>query len=199
MGAFFPFGNAYSYAYDPYSGVEYGDKWSGLASGGLMIEADVGFRFGRHYIVYAFWEHAKMGIGNDPTWRTGTHWAELRAFGDQESANSDFPGIGFRWTARPDATGLVVDLGLGYRWFKETWTSGTEINMEGFGDFRLGFGVDTRINRSFSISPMLMFSSGTFNDRRITLPNVKEQPLPGYAGSHGTFTLSVGGHFDFGN
>ena len=199
MGAFFPFGNAYSYAYDPYSGVEYGDKWSGLASGGLMIEADVGFRFARRYIVYAFWEHAKMGIGNDPTWRTGTHWAELRAFGDRGIGELRFSGTRLsmdRASRRhgprggPRARLPLVQRDLDQR----------DRNQHGgLRRLSLGSGVDTQINRSFSISPMLMFSSGTFNDRRITLPNVKEQPLPGYAGSHGTFTLSVGGHFDFGN
>src|ERR1043165_1650187 len=44
LGALFPFGNAYALGYDPYYG-EYGDKWAGLASSGLMIEADVGIRF----------------------------------------------------------------------------------------------------------------------------------------------------------
>jgi hypothetical protein len=194
----FPFGNAYAVGYDPYYG-EYGDKWSGLASSGLLVEADLGFRFARHYIVYGFWEHARMGIGNDPSWRTGTHLIGVPAFGDQDTADTDYAGAGFRWTARPDATGLVVDLGLGYRWFDEKWTSGTEITMEGFGEFRLGFGVDTRINRSFTLSPMIAFSSGTFNDRQLTLPNQPSQPIPSYAGSHGTITLTVGGHFDFGN
>lgn len=199
LGALFPFGNAYALAYDQYSGIEYGDRWAGLASSGIMIEADVGVRFARHYIVYGFWEHAKLGIGNDPSWRTGTHSAMYPAFGEQDSANTDFPGIAFRWTSRPDATGFVVDLGLGYRWFTETWSSGAEMDMQGFGDFRLGFGVDTRINRYFSLSPLIMFSSGTFNDRRITLPGQAERSIASYAGSHGTVTLSVGGHFDFGN
>jgi hypothetical protein len=163
-----------------------------------LIEPDVGIRFARYYVVYGFWEHAKMGIGNDPSWRTGTHLVQVPAFGEQDVANTDFVGIGFRWSARPDATGLVVDVGLGHRWFRETWTSGTEISMQGFGEFRLGFGVDTRINRSFSISPLIMFSSGSFSDRQITLPNQQAQDIASYAGTHGTLTLSVGGHFDFG-
>jgi hypothetical protein len=198
VGALFPFGNAWAVGYDTYYG-EYGDKWSGLASSGLAVEADIGFRFARHYIVYGFWEHAHMGVGNDPSWRTGTHSIGLQAFGDQDSADTDYPGIGFRWSSRPDATGLVVDLGLGYRSFRESWTSGTEITMDGFGEFRLGFGVDSRVNRAFTLSPMIMFSSGTFSNRQITLPNQPSQDIPSYAGSHGTVTLSVGGHFDFGN
>jgi len=196
LGALFPFGNAYALGVDPYYG-EYGDSWAGLASGGLVVEADVGVRFARHYIVYGYWEHARMGTGNDSTWRTGPHLVPA-GFGDQDSANTDFPGIGFRWSARPDATGLVVDLGLGYRWFRETWSSGAQVEMQGFGEFRLGFGVDTRINRLFSLSPLIMFSSGSFSDRQITLPGLQAQAIPSYAGTHGTVTLSVGGHFDFG-
>jgi hypothetical protein len=195
----FPFGNAFDL---PYAGYYYevGDSWDGLASGGLALEGDVGARFARHYIVYGFWEHGWLGKGSDPSWRLGTHATDLPPFGAQDSATTDYPGVGFRWSSRPDSVGLVVDLGLGYRWFRERWSSGTKMDLQGFGEFRLGFGADIRINRAFSVSPLFMFSSGSFSDRQITLPGKPQQTLGNtYAGSHGTITLTVGGHFDFGS
>ncbi|HKQ67887.1 MAG TPA: hypothetical protein VJT73_01045 [Polyangiaceae bacterium] len=202
VGAIFPFGSAYNVRDGV--GYFYPERWEGMASSGLLVEGDVGARFGRNYIVYAFWEHGRLGTGSDPTWRTGTVTVPPDpadpGFGDQTSATTDYPGLGFRWTSRPDRTGLVVDLGLGYRWFRERWADGTKIDLQGFGEFRVGFGADVRVNRAFSISPLLAFTSGSFSEREITDPGApRARPILGtYAGSHGTLTLTVGGHFDFG-
>ncbi len=70
------------------------------------------------------------------------------------------------------------------------------MRLAGFGEFRAGFGADIRINRLFSLSPLFMFSTGEFHDRTITLAGQPERAIPSYTGSHGTVTLTVGGHFD---
>ncbi len=194
VGALFPFGNAYAIYSDPY--YEYGESWSGLASSGPAVEGDLGVRFARRFIIYGFWEHAWLGTGNDPSWRT-VGSPPVGPFGDQTSATTDYPGLGFRWSSRPDYTGLVIDVGLGYRWFRETWSSGTKMELQGFGEFRFGFGADIRMNRMLSISPLLMFSSGSFTDREITFPGSGPLPIDSVPGSHGTVTLSIGGHVDF--
>jgi hypothetical protein len=191
-GALFPFGHAYSTGRDYY--YEYGETWNGLASSGPMLEGDLGVRFARYYIVYGFWEHAFMGTGTDPTWRTGT--AESPGYGDQTSATTDFTGIGFRWSSRPDSVGLVIDIGLGYRWFRERWASGVKMDLHGFGEFRFGFGADVRMARAFTLTPLLTFSTGTFHDREFTSPERGNYSIPSYGGSHGTVVLSVGGSFD---
>ena len=196
VGAIFPFGNAYDYSYSPY--YNNGESWSGLASGGLAFEPNIGARFARHFVVYGFWEHGWLSTGSDPSWRTGTHSLAYPAFGDQSSATTDYPGLGFRWSARPDAAGVVVDLGVGYRWFREKWSSGTELTMGGFGEFRAGIGADIRVNRGFSLSPMLMFSSGSFSEREISLPGQPKSPIPSLGGSHGAINLTLGGYFDVG-
>ncbi len=194
LGVLFPFGNAYAIDAGPY--YEYGESWQGLASSGPSLEGDVGVRFARRYILYGFWEHAWLGTGSDPTWRT-VGSPPVGAFGDQKSATTDYAGVGFRWSSRPDYVGLVIDLGLGYRWFRERWNSGTAMDLQGFGEFRFGFGADIRMTRSFSLSPLIMFSSGSFIDREITFPGYAPAPIQSLAGSHGTVTLSIGGHFDF--
>jgi hypothetical protein len=198
-GALFPFGNAYIYGRDFY--YEYGESWNGLASSGPLVEADVGVRIARHYIVYGFWERAFMGTGSDATWRTGRPPATPEAsadppYGDQTSATTDFAGVGFRWSSRPDSVGLVLDLGLGYRWFRERWAGGYKMDLKGFGEFRFGFGADIRATRSFTLTPLLMFSTGTFHDRDFTSPVLGQYSIPSYGGSHGTVTLTIGGAFD---
>jgi hypothetical protein len=197
FGALLPFGNAYDLGYDIY-GYPVGERWDGLASSELGLEGDVGARFARRYIVYGFWEHGFMGTGGDSSWNgaTGMHLAGVPPFGEQRSATTDFTGAGFRWSSRPDAAGIVVDLGLGYRWFRESWASGASMTLKGFGEFRIGFGADVRVNRMFSVSPLFTFSTGNFHDRKVMLPGQPEQSIASYAGTHGTVTLTIGGHFD---
>jgi hypothetical protein len=203
VGALFPFGNAYDLpSADPY--YSYGESWEGLASGGLALEGDVGVRFSRRYIIYGFWEHGFMGTGGDPSWRsaTATHLVNadnsaVANFGDQTSAYTDFPGLGFRWSSRPDMVGFLIDLGLGYRWFHESWANGASMDLKGFGEFRIGFGADVRVNHLLSVSPVLSFTNGAFHDRTITLPGQPERSIGSYTGTHGTVTLTLGGHFDF--
>lgn len=196
LGALFPFGNAYTTGYDPSGYYAFGESWSGMASGGPVVEGDLGVRVARRYIIYGFWEHGWMGTGGDPTWRTSVPYAGGPPFGDQTSASTDYPGLGFRWTSRPDSVGFVIDLGLGYRWFRESWSSGTSVTLKGFGEFRAGFGADIRVNRLFSISPLFMFSTGEFQDREIVVAGQTPSPIASYTGSHGTITLTLGGHFD---
>jgi hypothetical protein len=191
----FPFGSAYTVGYDASGYYEIGESWSGLAGGGPAVEVDAGARLGRRYIVYGFWEHAFMGTGGDPSWRTTMPFQGSPVFGDQTSARTDYPGIGFRWSSRPDSVGFLVDLGIGYRWFQEKWASGAVMTLQGFGEFRAGFGADVRVNRALSISPLIMFSSGEFQDRKIEAPGISSS-IPSYSGTHGTVTLTVGGHFD---
>jgi hypothetical protein len=192
LGALFPFGNAYDYRVTPY--YEVGERWGGLAGEGLAIEGDVGVRFARRNIIYGFWEHGRLATGGDPSWRTGPS-----GFGDQVSATTDFAGAGLRWTSRPDSVGLVLDAGLGYRWFRERWSSRTKMHLQGFGEFRLGFGADVRVSPTFSLSPMFMFSTGVFRDRQISLDGGPRQTIDSVSGSHGTVTLTIGGHFDLGS
>jgi hypothetical protein len=193
VGALFPFGNAYATGRDYY--YEYGEEWAGLATGGPLVEADIGARLARSFILYAFWEHAWMGKGSDPSWRAPPPEAN---FGEQLSATTDYTGLGFRWSSRPSNVGVLIDVGLGYRWFRERWASGARMNLSGFGEFRLGLGADVRLSRLMSLTPILSISSGAFGDRQVTLPGQGTKDIANtFSGSHGTLTLSVGGNFDF--
>ncbi|HEY3594078.1 MAG TPA: hypothetical protein VGL13_09390 [Polyangiaceae bacterium] len=191
IGFIFPYGNAFDYDVTPTR--EIGESWDGLASNGIAFEADAGFRLARHYIIYGYWEHGELGTGSDETWRTGA-----TQYGDQSWARTDFPGVGFRWTARPDSVGLVIDTGIGYRWFRERWASDTQMNLRG-GEFRIGFGADVRLDPLFTLSPMLMFSFGAFTHGDLTEHGGPNQTMQFLDASHGTVTLTIGGHFDLGS
>jgi len=192
FGVLFPFGSAYDYAFTP--SHEFGEPWGGLASTGVALEGDLGIRMARHSILYGFWEHGELSTGTDESWRTGAS-----QFGDQEWARTDFVGGGFRWSSRPDTVGVVLDAGLGYRWFYERWASDTELRLGGFGEFRVGFGIDARISSAFSISPMFMYSGGVFSDGDIIYRGQPRAAIPNFvSASHGTITLTLGAHFDLG-
>jgi hypothetical protein len=180
-GVLFPAGYLYDEGTDPY--YAYGPGWSDVAGTGPLVELNLGGRFARRYLVFAAWEHAALGTGGDSRYQT--------AFGSQTSARTDFAGVGFRWSSSPDDVGLALELGLGYRWFKEKWENGYELSLEGFGEFRFGIGADIRISRLLAMSPMLMISEGVFNDRQVPW-----QTTGTYAAAHQTVTLTLGAHFD---
>jgi hypothetical protein len=183
-GILFPSGYLYDDGTDPY--YPNGPSWSDVAGTGPLVELNAGARFARRYLVFAAWEHAALGTGGNSAYQT--------AYGSQTSARTDFAGMGFRWSSSPDDVGLALELGLGYRWFKERWANGSRLSLEGFGEFRFGVGADIRISRVLAISPMFMVSEGVFNDREI---EVVGQPKPvTYTAAHQTVTLTLGAHFD---
>jgi len=192
-GALFPFGQAFAtYQYGYY---EYGESWSGLATGGPSVEADVGARLGRHFIVFGFIEHAWMGKGSDASWRYPN--PPYVPFGEQQSASTDFTGLGFRYSSNPNRVGILFDVGLGYRWFRERWETGAKMYLHGFGEFRLGAGADIRISRLLSITPLFSVSSGVFSNRQWTVPGQGTSEISGsMSGGHGTLNFTVGGNFD---
>jgi hypothetical protein len=190
-GVLFPNGAAYSnrvasagnyVVVDP---VYFGD----LAGPGPSFELNVGGRFARRYIVYGLWEHAFLGTGGDAV-RTAP-------LGDQTSASTDLLGVGFRWSSNPDEVGLVLDAGLGYRWFRESWASGASVDMRGFGEFRIGIGADIRVMDRLALSPMFSWSFGEFTERRLRDPTGSLGPGD-YAEAHGTIGLTLGAHYDIG-
>ena len=189
VGALFPFGNAYATDRDYY--YEYGEEWAGLATGGPLVEADVGARFARSFIVYGFWEHAWMGKGSDPSWRAPRPPDTNPNFGNQTSATTDYPGLGFRWSSRPSTVGVLIDVGLGYRWFQRAMELRREDGPCRLRGVRLGLGADIRLSRLMSLTPLLSISSGAFSDRTVTLPGEGKQDIQGtYSGSHGTVTMT---------
>lgn len=196
LGWFFPTGALWHKAFDQGDQVIQRNAvdWSGYASSGPMFELNAGVRLGRSYTVFATWEHAFLGggsINDDPT------------LGNPGSGSTDMFGAGLRFSTNPDEFGLLLEIGLGYRVFSTSWSSGTKIDFEGESiSARLGVGINYRFSETFVISPMLTVGSGSFGSGRITYPDgstrsamsVGDLDVPA---QHVPVGIVVGGHFDF--
>jgi hypothetical protein len=166
-------------------------SWSELAGNGPAFELDVGGRFSRHYIIYGLWEHAFLGSG------AGAGAANpFQTFGDPTSASTDLAGVGFRWSSNPDEVGIVLDLALGYRWFRESWQDGTKVDMQGLGETRIGIGADIRVADRLALSPLFAVSMGDFNSRSIRGPGIPSSGIGDYNDTHMAVTLTLGIHYD---
>jgi hypothetical protein len=159
--------------------------FSAYASPGPAGEVDVGVRLGRRYNVFAAWEHASLGPGDlDPD-----------SFGGQQRGNSNYYGVGFRFSTNPDGLGFLLEIGLGYRDFRAYWSDGTKLTLsDSIPDGRIGLGADIRVNKWLSLEPMVVFGGGSFT----TLEWSTHRALGAYdqQGSYGTFALQLGAHAD---
>jgi hypothetical protein len=144
-------------------------------------------------MVFALFEHASFGAGS----------LDDKSFGGQERGASNFYGAGLRFSTDPGAVGFAMEVALGYRDFRAYWADGTELAMtDGFLDARIGLGADIRVNRWFSLSPMLVLGGGSFGSGRWSGPAgsynamTSSPPLLDESGQYGTFALQLGGHVD---
>lgn len=195
LGYFVPFGDIWgrcsSSGYSACDRIE-GTKFSDVASSGPMVELDVGMRLGRNYMLYLGWERAQLGAADGPS--------PDSSYGSRQSrADSDFVAVGFRLSANPDDLGLVLDLAIGARRFRGVYEGATELQLtDAPMESRLGIGADIRINRKFSLSPMLTLGLGSFGKADWVTRDTVESAMP--LGSdrltHGWLTLQIGGHFD---
>lgn len=190
-GWFLPFGSLYARARRPDAdGVVLLDPvpWRDYASSGLVLEADVGARVARNYMVFLLWERAQLGGGGGGP------------YGPQSGADSDFFAGALRATSNPDRIGLLTEIAIGYRQARTRFEDGgklelTHASFEG----RLGIGADIRFNEWLTLSPVAAVGVGSFGRIRRVLPNGAAYDVPSgrdASDSHGWFTLSVGGHVD---
>ncbi|HET9955453.1 MAG TPA: hypothetical protein VFQ61_13150 [Polyangiaceae bacterium] len=198
VGWFVPFGNAFSKnvyrgSYTESVGVRLRD----YASSGPFFEVDVGARIGRHYTVFGLWERAELGIGNGD--RAGLNQVYTN-LGGQTGGDTDFWAAAVRISSDPDEVGLVSELGIGYRRARIGFEGGEHLELtQGTFEARIGVGADIRVNRRFSLSPMLTLGVGMFGQVDLVRRNGDAVDLlrKDYnSDGHGWFTLHLGGHFD---
>jgi hypothetical protein len=155
-----------------------------VASAGPALEFDLGVRFVRHFVGYAFFEHAFLGRGNSAAW-TVPH-------GGQSSPSTQALGIGLRWESNPDGLGLVADVALAHRWFTARWADATTVRLQGPGEVRLGLGLSWRVSRSLALAPMVTVLTGTFTERTLD-----GQTFGDMTSSYTAAALSLTGQADF--
>jgi hypothetical protein len=120
---------------------------------GVGLEVDIGARLASRYIPYLALEFGLMGPGHRFDQTTA-------------QATTYFYGAGLRYVAGDvNRIGFAGDLSVGYRRVQitngpSTWAAG------GVEIFRLGLGVDLRVQRRITISPVATLSGGTLTDTR---------------------------------
>jgi hypothetical protein len=187
---FVPFGSLWTDSFDSRTGVYSRRRtFDDYASSGPAFEFDLGARLARRYTVFAIMEHAFVGSGS----------LDSNAYGGQSGGRTSFYGAGLRFSTDPTSIGFLMEIALGYRDFRASWNDGTELSLTGgWLDARVGAGVDIRVNRYFSLSPMLVFGGGTFGKARWSGPHGSHDALDRIddLGEYGTFSAQIGGHFD---
>lgn len=178
LGVFAPYGGLYS------ARNLVTTEFQEVASPGPVIELDVGARIAHRYAVYGYWQYASLGRGTD------TYWSETR--GGQTRANTNAAGLAALWTSNPGGFGVVLDVGVGYRWFSARWNDGTAMQLGGFGDLHLDVGIDLALSSTVALSPTVTFGTGVFTDR-----TYGGQPVGQFNSSYTTVAVGVGVHFDF--
>jgi hypothetical protein len=132
--------------------VESSRPLSEFARPGPSVGVEAGVRFGRHYQGFAFLEHASLNSGRLDG-----------AFGRQSGTTSSVFGGGFRFNTHPDAIGMVVEVGLGYRRFEANWRNGTKLTAaDDLFSTQLGFGVAWRVDPMLSAEFLMRVGGGSF-------------------------------------
>lgn len=193
LGVFIPFGNVWAQARQVSTAsasgyVLEGKPWSDYASTGGMLELDVGVRVSRSYTVFALWERAQLGSGDD------------ESNGPQDGAESDFWAAGLRASSNPDKLAFLTEVAVGYRRARTFFENGDEYQFtEAPFEARLGLGAEYRLSRMVSFSSLLTIGVGGFGSAESVAPNGNAVPLTrplDEADGHAWATLSIGSHFD---
>jgi len=192
LGFFHPFGNAWAKC----TAVDRGNfcvatenvPWHDFAGSGPMAELDVGARLGRRHVLFLAWERASLGAGDlkDDT------------LGAQRAGESDFMGLGLRFSSDPDAVGLLVEIVVGGRRFRTSWENGDELKLEEAPfESRIGVGADIRLSRALAISPLITLGGGQFGKATYydKATNTESDAIDIVA-SHAWLTLQMGVHLD---
>jgi hypothetical protein len=158
---------------------------------GLGIELDAGARLARRYIPYVALELGAVPPGRrfDPA---------------NTSARTSFLGFGFRLLSGDvDSVAFASDISFGRRTFSIS-SDGSTWSASGWEYFRLGLGVEVRVNDRFTVSPLVSFSEGSLTDTSGSVKFAPNQPDgmvgPPYSGTGGIpgfgqsnyFTVMVG-------
>lgn len=208
LGWSIPFGNAWAECSVVTSNgvcVEArGVPWSDFASAGPKFELNLGARLGRYHNLFFVWERTAFGPASKPVELSGelfddpdTPQEETYTLDGQDGAESDYYGLGLRFSSDPDDIGLLLELTIGARRFRTEYSDGTELRLEdGLFEARIGIGADIRLSRLMSLSPIFVFGGGQFGKATFELGDGTELEAGDVAASHAWVAFEMGMHFD---
>jgi len=193
VGWLFPFGNLWAVAEPVATSGGYqlrGVPWRDYASSGPMFELNAGLRLSRAYTVFALWERAQLGSGEN----------ESGADGAQDGAETDFWALGLRASSNPDRLGFLTEVAVGYRRARTFFKNDVEYQFtDAPFEARLGLGGEWRLNPMTSVSSLVSVGVGGFGSAERVGPTGNALPLTrniDEGDGHAWFTFTVGGHFD---
>ena len=129
----------------------------GSVSGpGFAYGGDVGFRFARHWLVGVTLEHAAFAAGSNVS--------NLAGDAANVSSETTLLGLNLGLIANPDKSSFYGEIGVGNRWYKFSFDSGSNRNTLSYssGEFLLGLGLWIPIGHSVRLLPEITCSLGTF-------------------------------------
>jgi hypothetical protein len=185
-GLMIPFGSLWT---DGFNGYYRQRTFHDYASPGPMFEVDLGARLGRHYNVFAMWEHGALGTGS----------LDDKSFGGQQWGATNMYGIAVRFSTDPSTIGFLMEIGIGYRDFRAYWNDGTKLSLtDGWLDAHVGIGADFRVSRSLSLSPMIVLGGGSFDTAHWSGPHGSSNALTplDQGGEYGVLSFQLGAHVD---
>jgi hypothetical protein len=195
LGWFLPFGNVWARAKPVSTGggtgyVLEGVPWRDYASSGPMFEIDAGLRLSRAYTVFALWERAQLGSGDNDSGPDGP----------QSHAETDFWAVGLRASSNPDRLGFLTEVAIGYRRARTIFENDVEYQFtDAPFEARLGLGAEYRMNRLATLSSLITVGVGGFGSAERVAPNGNATSLIrdiDQGDGHAWVTLSIAGHLD---
>jgi hypothetical protein len=167
-----------------------GVPWRDYASSGPMFELNAGMRLSRAYTVFALWERAQLGSGNN---NSGID-------GKQDGAESDYWALGLRASSNPDRLGFLTEVAVGYRRARTFFKNDVQYQFtDAPFEARLGLGGEWRLSPLTTVSSLLSVGVGGFGSVERVGSSGTALPLTrsiDEGDGHAWFTFTIGGHFD---
>ena len=175
---------------------------SSFVSSGPVLQIDLGARIARRLVPFAFAARTFASGGAASTIPSATPRQGLPneppqgIVSEVASASSTLVGLGMRYLFSPDDWGAAVEISYAYRLTRAEFRDGTVYRADAPGLLRLGAGLEVRVSRIVSVSPMLVASVGSYSDVTTQRPDGPERSVVAEVLTHGYVGLVLGGGFD---
>ena len=133
-------------------------KVSDVFTNGVGFGLQAGFRFARKGYIGALFEHGFYGVN-----QTSSGFPN----GTSVTASGNMVGAEIGYISNPEGVGVILDVGVGYRWLgvSATDTTGAKLDTTySGGEFLLGGGIWIKAGNSLRIVPRLDLGIGSFSN-----------------------------------
>lgn len=194
---------------------DYGDEFTQaqrfgerqLVGPGASIEIDVGARLGRRFLPFIFAQRLFATAGSasktprpkpPPLSPPDEGAVPPEAASPSVDSSSAFAlGLGFRYEFNPDARlGPAVEIAYAFRQTNVSFNTRQALSAESSNELRIGVGATFRATEALTLSPLVTFAFGSYNDVTLEGFDGRERFVASEAPLHGYLGLSLGAHVD---